>query len=104
MLTNLGQELAALRVKNGDTQAQMAKKLGISGAYLSYFSNGVQQPPVYLIDRLKSAYNLTEDQCYKFSISLLSDKNTVKVDVSQMDTEKKVELLARIIFSGAKIL
>ncbi|GAV21852.1 helix-turn-helix domain-containing protein [Carboxydothermus pertinax] len=53
---NIGKKLQEARNKNGLTQEQVAKVLGINKVQLSYFENGAREINISLLQKLANLY------------------------------------------------
>lgn len=62
MLTPFGKELRIFRLNNGELLKDMAIKLDISPAYLSAVENGKKEPTNELMARIRSAYQLNDQE------------------------------------------
>lgn len=47
-----GKKLAEIRKENGLTQAQLAKKMGVSEATIGFYENGRTNPPDENVDKI----------------------------------------------------
>lgn len=48
----LGNEIKELRLKNGLSQVELAKKAGISRTYLSQIENGLRSPSFFIVTKI----------------------------------------------------
>ncbi|MCL2017284.1 MAG: helix-turn-helix domain-containing protein [Alphaproteobacteria bacterium] len=62
MYTELGKWLKIFRLSEGIRLYDMAKKIGVSSAFLSAIETGNKTTPVSFFDRLTSVYNLSSEQ------------------------------------------
>jgi len=65
MTNNFGKLLRKLRIENDEKLRDMAKKLGVSIAYLSYVERGDRNIPLSWIDLLPKFYKITSDDLLK---------------------------------------
>lgn len=54
-MTNLGQNIKAIRKKHGLTQAQLAQKVGLSTIAIRQYENGLRKPNYVVIEKLAKA-------------------------------------------------
>lgn len=73
-LTEFGVALRKLRLDYGERMGDMAERLHFSTAYLSAIENGRQSIPHSLLDRIRKAYPLSEEQkkslCRAYSLTV----------------------------------
>lgn len=58
MVTDLGRFLRKLRLDHDEIMMDMAKKLGVSAAFLSSVENGKKKPPASWKEQISSLYQL----------------------------------------------
>lgn len=61
-LSNLAKFLRKIRIDNSEVMKDMAKRLGMSSAYLSTIESGIKPVPNDFYDMVKIAYNLNGQQ------------------------------------------
>ena len=66
-LTPMGELLRTIRKQRSMTQTEMAKKLEVSSAFLSYVEVGVKLPPKTWKETLPSLFDLTKTETKKFT-------------------------------------
>lgn len=59
---NFAENLKKYRCKNNLTQAELASKMGVSRATLSYYERGTSEPDLYNLISLSQIFNLSIDQ------------------------------------------
>lgn len=88
-LFSLADRIKALREKNGLTQAEIARALGISRSGVNAWEMGLSVPSTQYIVELAKKYNVSSDY-------LLGIENTSTISVKGL-TEKQVSILLEII-------
>ena len=94
MVTEFGKILKIIRINSGDTAKNMADKLGISVPYLSAIENGRRDIPTVLPDKLIKAYNLSEKEQQKIRDAVVTSKDKVKIDLTDLAEKKRRVILA----------
>ena len=61
-MTKLGIALRKIRLDRQELLKDMADRLKVSSAFLSAVETGKKRPPANFIDRICSAYELSEDE------------------------------------------
>lgn len=64
-MTNMGAFMKALRVKNEESQMNMAQKLGVSCTYLSLIENGNRRFPSRIMKRFCHKYKFKKSEIEK---------------------------------------
>ena len=57
MLSEYGKVLRIIRINNGELLNDMAQKVDVSPALLSYIENGKREIPLDLTDKIITSYN-----------------------------------------------
>lgn len=65
MKENFGKNLKVFRAIYGDTQTDLAKKLGVSLVSVSNWEKGKNFPQMHTIEKLTALYNCTVDDLLK---------------------------------------
>ena len=60
----MGEKIRLLRVRDGISQDEFAKKLGVSQIYISYIERGLKQPSVKLLKSIADYFKVTTDSLY----------------------------------------
>ena len=94
MVTEFGKVLKIIRINSGDTAKVMAERLGISVPYLSAIENGRRDIPTDLPDKLIKAYNLSERDQQKIRDAVVTSKDKVKIDLTDLAEKKRRVILA----------
>lgn len=79
-MTDFGKLLRCLRVVSGETQTDMASKLGISHAMLSCIENGTRRPRADFFEKLAQEYKLSGSERRAFNEAFL-DARGVKANI-----------------------
>lgn len=67
-VTDLGRMLRKLRVDCDERQRDMARKLSVSGAFLSAVERGVKRPPMNMADKLVALYPQVDAAAVRFAV------------------------------------
>lgn len=87
-MVNLGERLRELRTEKELSQAQVAKRMGVSPAIISSYENSVKQPSLENLVKIAYLYNVSTD--YLLGISdrkAVKPKNLVSLD--GLDSSKR---------------
>lgn len=79
MSTGLTRELRKLRIDEGITLFEMAKKLGYSSAFLSAIENDKKRVPDNFLEKLAEAFPAVEKQKERFEVLINSARNEVRM-------------------------
>ena len=91
MRTSLGIFLAQIRLSNGETLREMAKKIGVSSAFLSAVENGKKKMPEAWKEKLQVLYSLTTQQIAELEQAMLESNDKIELDVSDVSkTEREL--------------
>lgn len=60
-MNNLGNRIKELRIENGLTQPQLAEKVGVSKAVISFWENGINEPKASYVLKLAKCFNVSTD-------------------------------------------
>ena len=86
-VTALGKFLRKIRIDRDERLYDMAKRLGISSAFLSGVENGHKKASVTLINNIIDIYNLDMGQQKQLKDALSLSEN--KIDISQFSPKKQ---------------
>lgn len=89
MLTDLGKFLRKLRIDNDETEAAMAKKIGVSSAFLSAVENGKKDIPDSWVGGICKIYSFNTEQRQEFIHSVANSKVKIKIDLRDVRNENK---------------
>ena len=78
-----------LRDEKHELLYDMAKKLGVSSAFLSKIENGKGKPPANWRDKLISLYNLGPNENAELDEALYEANNRKSIDISGFSDEDK---------------
>lgn len=95
MLTVFGKFTRKLRIDVGETLYSMAKKLGVSSAFLSAVEVGNKSIPKDWLELLSEKYNLSEIQKSELEEAIGVSGKVLKVDFSDKKLEDR-ELLWKL--------
>lgn len=91
MVTSVGSFLRKLRIDNGEILRDMAKKLGVSSAFLSAVENGKKKAPNMWFSKLEAAYSLTSQQVEEFKNAVAESGDTVELNIRNApDTNRRL--------------
>lgn len=94
-MVNMGTKLKALRVENGLTQTQVAKRLGVAVSAVSSYESGSRYPSYLVLIKLSRMYHVTTDY-------LLGVKTKETVDISDLSESDRAVVKATIAALRAK--
>ena len=86
-----------IRINCGDSEKQMAEKLGISASYLSAIENGKRNVPDDLKDAILANYDLTPEEQEKMKKALASSLENMRLDFANLEENRR-----RVIYAVAK--
>ena len=89
MISKFGLYIREIREKENDSLRQMAIKLGISAAFLSAMEVGRKPIPVEYVEKIKSIYNLTEEQEVELENSIYETNERVPIELAAMNEAQK---------------
>ncbi len=81
MLTSVGRFLRKLRIDEGEILRDMAKKLGVSSAFLSAVENGKKKVPEVWITKLEELYSLTPVQVTELKDAIIESSDTIEINI-----------------------
>lgn len=94
MATEFGKVLRIIRINTGDTAKAMADKLDISVPYLNAIENGRRDIPTGMEDKIIDVYNLSDKDCQNLREAIVSSKDRVKIDLTELAEKKKRVILS----------
>lgn len=99
MTTEYGKYLRKLRIDTSERVTDMAKRLGISAAYLSLIENGTREVPSDFSYRIWKEYRLSPEQTGKLQeAESRTPKKTVTIDLEPV--QDKWEYVATAVLFG----
>lgn len=102
MSTELARELRKLRIDEGITLMEMAKKLGISSAFLSAVENGKKRIPDRFLEQLATAYPAVSMNKKRFEVLINSARQEVRMELKGASI-KDVELATALARSFGEL-
>ena len=94
MATKFGIFCRKLRLERGELLFDMAKKLGVSSAFLSKVENGKKKPPVSWKQTIISEYNLQNSKLEEFEECFFDAVNADSIDISGYKESDKELMLS----------
>ncbi len=92
MLTEYGKVLRKLRIDNGELLNDMADKLEVSTALLSYIENGKREIPLDFTSKLVKTYKITSDALKLLEQTELELKKGVSINLEQYENINHKEI------------
>ena len=93
-MTEFGKALRIIRINSDDSAKQMADKLGISVPYLNAIENGRRDVPADLLEKVISAYPLSERDKNNLKEALIATKDRVKIDLTELGDKQRRVIMA----------
>lgn len=94
MVNNFGKFCRKLRIDNGELLADMAKKLGVSSAFLSKVENGNKKPPKEWEEVIISLYQLDSRKAAELSDCMFDALNFQNIDMTGYSDDNRNILLS----------
>lgn len=91
--TKFGEFMRILRIKNHEVMGDIAKILGVSVPFLSAVENGKKNVPDEWTDKLKSHYNLNNEETTELLKTIEQSKTQMKLDLTQTSGLKRTVAL-----------
>ena len=90
MLSEYGKILRIIRIDNGELLNDMARKVEVSPALLSYIENGKREIPLDLTNRIEVCYKLDADFMSKLKKAEIQSRKTFKISLQpEISAEKR---------------
>lgn len=90
MLSEYGKVLRIIRINNGELLNDMAQKVDVSPALLSYIENGKREIPLDLTDKIITYYNLNDEFSSKLRKAEMQSRKTFKISLQpEISAEKR---------------
>ena len=89
VLTEFGKFSRKLRIDHGELLKDMAKKLGVTSAYLSAVEVGHRKIPEKWLEIIQNLYNLTPDDVANMRAAYDRSINEIKIDLSEQSPSYK---------------
>lgn len=93
MVTQFGKFCRKLRIDKDELLFDMAKKLGVSSAFLSGVENGRKKPPIAWKEELVDLYDLNPSEEEELERLIFEARNTDSIDMSKFTSEEKNMML-----------
>ena len=94
MVTALGKFCRKMRIDNGELLMDMAKKLGVSAAFLSKVENGKRKPPEDWENKIIELYELNGHMKEEFEDCFFAAKNAESIDIRGLNDENRNLMLS----------
>ena len=86
--TKIKKFITTLRIETGETQIEMAKRLGVSPSYISKIEGGKKNISKWFVEQLVKEYNITkEEQEYLLSLRVCRDNASAMKILLEMQRE-----------------
>ena len=89
MLTKVGKFLREMRLNNDEILKDMAKKLGVTSAFLSAVENGKKKMPVSMRNKIVKNYHLCEKDINALDSAILESNDYVEINISSLSDDRK---------------
>ena len=91
----LGIRIAILRISKGWSQAELARRIGVSASAIGMYEQGRREPSLGLLVRLAEEFGTTTDYLLMGEISASDPPATPELPSITVRTEALVRLLSR---------
>lgn len=88
-MNELGVFLKKLRIENGEVLLDMAKRLGVSAAFLSAVENNRRSAPLSWVDTISTEYQLSPVQREELLEGINSTIKQVRMDVGKSSKQQR---------------
>ena len=89
MLTKVGKLLRQIRLNNDEILRDMAKKLGVTSAFLSAVENGKKKMPKTMRNKIVEKYELIGDEVTNLDDAIMESNDSVEINIKAMSDAKK---------------
>lgn len=89
MATAFSNVLKEVRSKDGDSLRTMAKRLGISAAFLSAIEVGKKTIPLDYADKISEEYKLSKEMHDKIADAIFETNNMIKLGLNELNDEQR---------------
>lgn len=94
MISKFGEYIRIVRKRENDSLRDMAKKMGVSAAFLSAMEVGRKNIPLVYVDKIVELYHLNEEEKAKLFEVIQETNDKVSLELSQMnESQKQVTLV-----------
>lgn len=94
MVNNFGKFCRKLRIDRGELLADMAKKLGVSSAFLSKVENGGKKPPKEWQEKIALSYQLDKEEQAELEECMFEAMNYHSIDMEGYSEDSRMMLLS----------
>jgi len=94
--------IRTLRVETGETQIEMAKRLGVCPSYLSQIEAGKRNVTPWLVDQFIKAYNINKEQ-QEFLLSQRVCRDNTKAVQVLVEMQKELHSAPQMTFTKVEI-
>ena len=94
MVNSFGKFCRKLRIDRGEGLADMARKLGVSSAFLSKVENGGKKPPKDWQEKIVDLYHLDAQQVAELDECMFEALNSQSMDVTGFSADDRNMLLS----------
>ncbi|WP_455475311.1 helix-turn-helix domain-containing protein [Bartonella sp. B17] len=97
MLTSFGKNLRKLRIDRAERLFDMAKKIGVSSAFLSSVEIGKKPIPSQMEEKIIKAYNLNQETANSLRKDADICRKSFKIEASSFFSRETIGMFARVI-------
>lgn len=94
MVTGFGKFCRKLRIDNSEILSDMARRLGVSSAFLSKVENGLKKPPKNWEEKIGELYNLDSEAKEKLKEVFFEALNYDSLDMTSFSEDNRSMLLS----------
>ena len=92
-----GTKIALLRANNQWSQAELARRIGVSASAVGMYEQGRREPPLDLVVRLAREFGVTTDYLLLGSSLCLDSASGMQLSAPTIRTEVLIRLLCQTI-------
>ena len=93
----LGMRIALLRASNSWSQAELARRIGVSASAVGMYEQGRREPPLDLVVRLAREFGVTTDYLLVGSSLCADSASGMQLSATTIRTEVLIRLLCQTI-------
>lgn len=94
MINRFGKFCRKLRIDKGELLYDMAKKMGVSSAFLSKVENGKKKPPMEWRELIINKYELNSSQIKELDDCLYEARNYDSIDMNGWNESDRMMMLS----------